>query len=206
MVEFGWFGILQILGALALFIYGLKVMSEAMQRVASIQLRDALQRVTNNRFSAFLTGFFTTAAIQSSSATTVMTVSFVNAGIISLMAAAGIIIGANVGTSVTVWIVTILGFELNLFTLCLPLIALAMPFLFFKNGKYRNWAEAVIGFSLLLISIEFLKSVVPDIQKDQDIMIFLGQLGNHGFFSILIFIFIGIVITALIQSSGAAIA
>lgn len=206
MVEFGWYGILQILGALALFIYGLKVMSEAVQRVASLQLRDALQRVTQNRFSAFLTGFFTTAAIQSSSATTVMTVSFVNAGIISLMAAAGIVIGANVGTSVTIWIVTLLGFELNLFTVCLPLIAIAMPFLFVKNGRYRHWAETVIGFSLLLISIQFLKSVAPDLQNHKEIMNFLGQLGNNGFVSILTFIFIGIVFTALIQSSSAAIA
>ncbi|MEO6133364.1 MAG: Na/Pi symporter, partial [Saprospiraceae bacterium] len=99
MVEFGWFGILQVFGALALFIYGMKVMSEGVQRVASIQLREALQRVTHNRFSSFLTGFFTTAMIQSSSAATVMTVSFVNAGIISLTAAASIIIGANVGTT-----------------------------------------------------------------------------------------------------------
>jgi len=206
MVEFGWYGILQILGALALFIYGLKVMSEGVQRMASIQLRDALLRVTQNRFSSFLTGFFTTAMIQSSSATTVMTVSFVNAGIISLMAAAGIIVGANVGTTVTIWIVTILGFELNLFTLCLPLIALAMPFLFWKNGKYRHWAETAIGFSLLLISLQFLKSVVPDLQRHNEIMAFLGQLGDHGLISILVFIFIGIVFTALIQSSSAAIA
>ena len=206
MVEFGWYGILQILGALALFIYGMKVMSEGMQRVASIQLRDALQRVTHNRFSSFLTGFFTTAAIQSSSATTVMTVSFVNAGIISLMAAAGIIVGANVGTAVTVWIVTVFGFKLNLFTLCLPLIALAMPFLFWKNGKYRHWAETAIGFSLLLISIEFLKSWVPGLQTQDEFMAFLGQLSNHGILSILFFICIGIIFTALIQSSSAAMA
>ncbi|MFZ1676569.1 MAG: Na/Pi symporter [Saprospiraceae bacterium] len=206
MVEFGWYGILQVLGALALFIYGMKVMSEGVQRMASIQLRDALQRVTHNRISSFLTGFFTTAMIQSSSATTVMTVSFVNAGIISLTAAASIIIGANVGTTVTIWIVTILGFELNLFTLCLPLIALAMPFLFWKNGKYRHWAESAIGFSLLLISLQFLKSVVADLQQHNEIMTFLGHLADHGLISILIYIFIGIVFTALIQSSSAAIA
>lgn len=189
-----------------MFIYGMKVMSEGVQRVASIQLRDSLQRVTQNRFSSFLTGFFTSAAIQSSSATTVMTVSFVNAGIISLTAAAGIIIGANIGSVVTVWFVTLLGFELNLFTLCLPLIALAMPFLFLKAGKYRHWAETAIGFSLLLISVEFLKSVVPDLQRHTAIMEFLGQLGNNGLISILLFIVIGIVFTALIQSSSAAIA
>lgn len=206
MVEFGWYGILQILGALALFIYGLKVMSEGMQRVASLQLREALQRVTHNKLSSFLAGFFTTAAIQSSTATTVMTVSFVNAGIISLMAAAGVIIGANLGTSVTIWIVTIFGFKFNFFTLCLPLIAVAMPFLFLKNGKYRQWAEGVIGFSLLLIAIEFLKSVVPGLQNHQQIMSFLGELGEHGLASIIAFIFIGIVFTALIQSSSAAIA
>ncbi|MBK9981404.1 MAG: Na/Pi cotransporter family protein [Saprospiraceae bacterium] len=206
MVEFGWYGILQVLGALALFIYGMKVMSEGVQRMASIQLREALQRVTQNRISSFLTGFFTTAMIQSSSAATVMTVSFVNAGIISLTAAASIIIGANVGTTVTIWIVTILGFELNLFTLCLPLIALAMPFLFWKNGKYRHWAESAIGFSILLISLQFLKSVVADLQQHNDIMSFLGHLADHGLISILIYIFIGIVFTALIQSSSAAIA
>ncbi len=206
MVEFGWYGILQVLGALALFIYGMKVMSEGVQRMASIQLREALQRVTQNRISSFLTGFFTSAMIQSSSAATVMTVSFVNAGIISLTAAASIIIGANVGTTVTIWIVTILGFELNLFTLCLPLIALAMPFLFWKNGKYRHWAESAIGFSLLLISLQFLKSVVADLQQHNEIMTFLGHLADHGLISILIYIFIGIVFTALIQSSSAAIA
>ncbi|MEP6647106.1 MAG: Na/Pi symporter [Saprospiraceae bacterium] len=206
MVEFGWFGILQVLGALALFIYGMKVMSEGIQRMASIQLREALQRVTHNRISSFLTGFFTTAMIQSSSAATVMTVSFVNAGIISLTAAASIIIGANVGTTVTIWIVTILGFELNLFTLCLPVIALAMPFIFWKNGKYRHWAETAIGFALLLISLQFLKSVVADLQHHKAIMAFLGHLGEHGLVSIIIYIVIGIVFTALIQSSSAAIA
>ncbi|HJW30601.1 MAG TPA: Na/Pi symporter, partial [Saprospiraceae bacterium] len=206
MVDLAWYGILQIIGALALFMYGMKVMSEGVQRIASIQLRDSLQRVTQNKVSSFLTGFFTSAAIQSSSATTIMTVSFVNAGIITLMAAAGIIVGANVGTSVTVWFVTILGFEFNLFNLCLPLIALAMPFIYVKNGKYRQWAETVIGFSLLLIAIQFLKSVVPEIQRHTEIMAFFGRLGDHGLYSILIFTIIGIVFTALIQSSSAAVA
>lgn len=206
MVELAWFGILQTIGALALFIYGMKVMSEGVQRIASIQLRDALQRVTQNKVSSFLTGFFTTAAIQSSSATTVMTVSFVNAGIISLSAAAGIIIGANVGSSITIWMVTILGFEFNLFNICLPLIAVAMPFLFIKNGKYRHWAETFIGFSILLIALQFLKSVVPDIQRQQDVISFISNLGNHGFWSIILFLTIGIVFTALIQSSSASMA
>ena len=107
MVEVAWYGILQIIGALALFLYGLKVMGEGMQRIASIQLRDALQRVTQNKLSSFLTGFFTTAAIQSSSAMTIMTISFVNAGILSLAAAGGLIIGANLGTVVNVWMVSI---------------------------------------------------------------------------------------------------
>ena len=206
MVELGWYGILQIIGALALFIYGMKVMSEGVQRIATIQLRDSLQKVTQNKISSFLTGFFTTAALQSSSAVTVMTISFVNAGIISLTAAAGIIIGANAGSSVTIWMVTILGFEYNLFTLCLPLIALSMPFLFIKNGKYRHWAETAIGFSLLLIALQFLKSVVPDLQKQPDLMSFISGLGNHGFLSIILFLSIGIVFTALIQSSSASMA
>lgn len=206
MADLGWFGILQVIGALALFIYGMKVMSEGVQRLASLQLRDALQRVTQNKVSTFLTGFFTTAALQSSSATTVITISFVNAGIISLTAAAGIIIGANVGSTVTIWIVTILGFEYNLFTLCLPMIALAMPFLFIKNGKNRHWAETVIGFSILLIALQFLKGVVPDIQKQQDLIYYISRLGNHGFLSIVLFLTIGFVFTALIQSSSASMA
>lgn len=206
MADLGWLGILQVIGALALFIYGMKVMSEGVQRLASLQLRDALQRVTQNKVSTFLTGFFTTAALQSSSATTVITVSFVNAGIISLTAAAGIIIGANVGSTVTIWMVTILGFEYNLFTLCLPMIALAMPFLFIKNGKNRHWAETVIGFSILLIALQFLKDVVPDIQKQQDLIYYISRLGNHGFLSIVLFLTIGFVFTALIQSSSASMA
>ncbi len=206
MVELDWYGILQLVGALALFMYGLKVMSEGVQRMASVQLRDALQRVTQNKFSSFLTGFFTSAAIQSSSATTIMVVSFVNAGIVSLAAAAGIIVGANVGTAVTVWFVTILGFELNLFTLCLPLIAVAMPFIYIQNGKYRQLAETVIGFSLLLIAIQFLKSVVPEIQQHSEVMAFLGHLGDHGIYSIIIFTAIGVVFSSLIQSSSAAFA
>lgn len=206
MVEGGWFGILQVIGALALFIYGMKVMSEGVQRLASLQLRDALQKVTQNKVSTFLTGFFTTAALQSSNATTVMTVSFVNAGIISLTAAAGIIIGANMGSAVTIWMVTMLGFEYNLFAICLPMIALAMPFLFIQNGKHRHWAETFIGLSILLIALQFLKSVVPDIQQDQELISFISRLGNHGLLSLFVFLTIGFVFTALIQSSSAAMA
>jgi len=206
MVEIGWYGILQIFGALALFIFGMKVMSEGVQRIASIQLRDSLQKVTQNKVSSFLTGFFTTAALQSSSVITVMTISFVNAGIISLTAAAGIIIGSNVGSSVTIWMVTILGFEYNLFRICLPLIALAMPFLFIKNGKYRHWAETAIGFSILLLALQFLKDVVPDLQRHPDLMYFISDLGNHGLLSIILFLSIGMILTALIQSSSASMA
>lgn len=206
MADLGWLGILEVIGALALFIYGMKVMSEGVQRLASLQLRDALQRVTQNKVSSFLTGFFTTAALQSSSATTVITVSFVNAGIISLTAAAGIIIGANVGSTVTIWMVTILGFGYDLFTLSLPMIALAMPFLFIKNGKNRHWAETMIGFSILLIALQFLRNVVPDIQKQQDLIYYISRLGNHGFLSIVLFLTIGFGFTALIQSSSASMA
>ncbi len=206
MVELGWLGIFQIIGALSLFIYGMKVMSEGVQRIASTQLRDGLKRVTQNKVSTFLTGFFTTSVLQSSSAAGVMTVSFVNAGILSLTAAAGIIIGANVGSSVTIWIVTIFGFEYNLFALCLPMVAVAMPFIFVKNGKYRYWAETIIGFAILLISLQFLKSIVPDIQKQEEIIWFISNLGNQGFLSIVLFLAIGIGFTALIQSSSALMA
>ncbi len=206
MFELGWLGIFQIVGALALFIYGMKVMSEGVQRIASVQLRDGLKRVTQSKISTFLTGFFASSVLQSSSAAAVMTVSFVNAGIISLTAAAGIIIGANVGSSVTIWIVTLFGFEYNLFALCLPMIAVAMPFIFIKNGVYRFWAETIIGFSILLISLQFLKSIVPDIQKQEEIIWFISSLGNKGFLSIILFMAIGVIFTALIQSSSALMA
>lgn len=206
MVELGWLGIFQIIGALALFIYGMKVMSEGVQRIASTQLRHGLKRVTQNKFSTFLTGFFTTSILQSSSAAGVMTVSFVNAGIISVTAAAGIIIGSNVGSSVTIWVVTLFGFEYNLFALCLPMIAVAMPFIFIKNGKYRYWAETIIGFAILLISLQFLKSIVPDIQKQEEIIWFISNLGNKGLLSIILFLAIGIIFTSLIQSSSALMA
>lgn len=206
MVEQGWYGLLQLLGALALFLYALKVVSEGVQRIATLQLRDALARVTQGKFSSFLTGFLTTAAVQSSSATTVMTISFVNAGIVSLTAAAGIIIGANAGTIVTVGMVTLLGFELNLFTLCLPLIGLSMPFLFIRSGKFRHYAETVIGFSLLLLALQFMKSVVPQLQAEDRMMAFIGRLGNAGVLSVLLFIFLGTLLSALIQSSSAAVA
>lgn len=206
MFEFGWYGFLQLLGALALLIYGLKVMSEGVQRIASIQLRQSLQKVTQNSISSFLTGFFTTALVQSSSATTVLTVSFVNAGILTLRAAAGIIIGANIGIIVTIWLVTILGFEFNLFTICLPLIGISLPFLYIRNGKYRHWAETLIGFSILLLAIQFMKSIVPELQKNAGFMEFLSQLSGNGLLSVILFLGIGILLAALIQSSSAAIA
>jgi phosphate:Na+ symporter len=206
VVELGWYGFLQLLGALALFIYGLKVLSEGVQRIATLQLRESLERVTQGKLSSFLTGFLTTAAVQSSSATTVMTISFVNAGIISLTAAAGIIVGANAGTIVTVGMVTILGFELNLFTLCLPLIGLTMPFFFIRNGKYRHWAETVIGFSLLLLSLQFMKSVVPQWQAESDVLSFVARVSDDGIFSVIFFILLGTLLSALIQSSSAAVA
>lgn len=206
MLEFGWYGFLQLLGALALLIYGLKVMSEGVQRIASIQLRQSLQKVTQNKISSFLTGFFTTALVQSSSATTVLTVSFVNAGILTLRGAAGIIIGANIGIIVTIWLVTILGFEFNLFTICLPLIGLSLPFLYVRNGKYRHWAETLIGFSILLLAIQFMKSIVPELQKHAEFMEFLSRLSGNGVLSIIVFLGIGILLAALIQSSSAAIA
>lgn len=206
MVEQGWLGIFQIIGALALFMYGIKVMSEGVQRIASLQLRDALQRVTQNKVSTFFTGFVTSSLLQSGSAATLLTISFVNAGIITLTAAAGLVIGANAGSSVTIWMLTIFGFEYNLFALCLPMIAVAMPFVFLYNGRHRNWAETIIGFSIVLIALQFLKSVVPDLHHHQEIISFVSYLGRHGWLSILLFLIIGALLTAFIQSISAAMA
>lgn len=207
-MEFGFWNFFQIAGALAFFIYGMKVMSEGIQKAAGSQLRNILRTMTKNRYIGVFTGFLITAIIQSSSATTVMTVSFVNAGLLSLVESAGIMMGANIGTTITGWLISILGFKVKLSLFSIPLFAIALPMIFIKKGKIRFWGEFLIGFALLFMGLSELKDAVKilDLKSNPDVLSFLGNYANLGFLSSLFFVLVGTLVTIVVQSSSAAMA
>lgn len=198
--------ILTLLGALGLFLFGMKLMSEALQKVAGNKMRNILSAMTSNRFKGVFTGFLVTTTIQSSSATTVMVVSFVNAGLLSLIEAVGVIMGANIGTTVTAWIISLLGFKVSLSLLSLPLIGLSFPLFFSKNNFRKSWGEFMIGFAILFIGLQFLKDSVPDINGNPAALNFLATFTDLGFISVIIFLIIGSLLTVMIQSSSATMA
>ena len=198
------FQILEILGSLGIFFYGMKRMSESIQRLTGDKLRASMKFVTKNRFAGVLTGFFITSVIQSSSATTVMVVSFVNAGLLTLVESIGVIMGANLGTTVTIWIVSILGFKVSLSAISIPIIGLGIPFTFSKDSKRQNAGDAVVGFGLLFLGLGFLKKAVPDIKNNPEMLQFLADYTNMGYISIFMFIIVGIILTVIVQSSSAA--
>ncbi|MBP5536098.1 MAG: Na/Pi cotransporter family protein [Bacteroidales bacterium] len=200
--------ILNFAGALALFLFGMKLMSEGLQKVAGSKMRNTLDKITNNPFSGILTGTAVTAAIQSSSATTVMVVSFVNAGLLSLSGAVAVIMGANIGTTLTAWIITLfgLGESGGAFSLSLFLAACALLFLFAKKTRLKSIGESIIGLSLLLVGMGFLQTAMPDLSAYPDFLEFLGRLSHSGYLSILLFVVIGALLTCLIQASAAMMA
>lgn len=203
--SFGVFGILRLVGSLGLFIYGMKMMSEGIQKVAGNKMREILGAMTSNRFTGLLTGFITTALIQSSSATTVMIVSFVNAGLLTLRQAIGVIMGANIGTTMTAFLILVFGFsKFSISDYALPLIAFGFPMLFFKNNQLKSLGETLIGFSVLFMGLDFLKESVPVITPDQ--LEFLVGLSQYGIGSTLLFVLIGTLLTVIVQSSSAAMA
>ncbi len=205
-MDFGFWDIAQILGALAFFIYGMKIMSDGIQRAAGSQLRNILRSMTKNRFLGVFTGFLITALLQSSSATTVMAVSFVNAGLLTLIESAGILMGANIGTTITAWIVSILGFKVQLNVISIPLFAIGFPMTFIQKGKIRYWGEFVLGFAILFMGLGFLKDSVPDLKGNPEVLDFLTSFTNWGILSTIFFVFVGTVITVIVQSSSAAMA
>jgi len=205
-MDFGFLDILNLLGALAFFIYGMKIMSEAIQRVAGSKMREILRSMTSNRFKGVLTGFLITGIVQSSSATTVLVVSFVNAGLLSLVESIGVIMGANIGTTITAWLISIIGFKVKIDAYALIIIAFAFPLLFSKRDKIKTWGEVFIGFSLLFMGLAYLKDSVPDLKSNPEILEFLSNYANLGFLSTLIFVAIGTVMTVIVQSSSAAMA
>ncbi len=205
-MDFGFGDVIQILGALAFFVYGMKMMSDGIQRAAGSQLRKILRTMTKNRYLGVFTGFLTTALVQSSSATTVMTVSFVNAGLLSLVESAGVMMGANIGTTITGWIVSFLGFKVKLHVLSIPLFAVAVPMLFSKKGKFKYWGEFLIGFAILFLGLSYLKGAVPDIKGNPEVLAWIQNFADYGFLSRVFFVFIGALITVVVQSSSAAMA
>ena len=205
-MNFGLFEILTLVGSLGFFIYGMKIMSEGIQKLAGAKMRSVLGAITNNKFAGIFTGFFTTSVIQSSSATTVMIVSFVNAGLLSLRQAIGVIMGANIGTTVTAFLVLGLGFgKLSLATYALPLIALGLPLIFFKRDNLSSLGDFIIGFALLFMGLEALKTSVPSFDQGGFYNL-IEPLTNQGIFSVIIFVFVGTFVTILVQSSSAAMA
>ena len=198
--------ILSIAGSLGLFLFGMKIMSDGIQKTAGDKLKTILNMMTKNRIAAVFTGFFVTVLIQSSSATTVMIVSFVNAGLLNLGQAIGVIMGANIGTTVTGWIVALLGFKFKITTMALPAIGMGLPFFFSKNLKRKEIGEILIGFGLLFLGLGFLKDSVPDIKSHPEILAFIQNLTGYGIGSLILFVVIGGLITVIVQSSSAAMA
>ena len=197
---------LELLGSLALFLYGMKLMSEGIQKAAGDGFQKILSSMTRNRVFGVLTGFLITGIVQSSSATTVMTVSFVNAGLLTLTESAGIMMGANIGTTVTAWFLSILGFKVKLGAIAIPILAVGVPMLFFKRTKWRFWGETIIGFALLFYGLTLLKGAVPDIKHNPELVSFVAEFTDWGYFSYILFILIGGLLTVIIQSSSATMA
>ena len=210
IMDFGFWDVLRIIGALGFFIYGMKVMSDSLQHVAGSKMRQILRAMTSNRYTGVMTGFLITAILQSSSATTVMTVSFVNAGLISLVESAGIMMGANVGTTITGWLVSTVGFKVKIANYALPVIAVAFPFMFSAKQNRKKWAEVAVGFALLFMGLDELKNSVPDLKSNPDLLSFLQGFADPdaGYFKLLLinsmFVLIGGLVTVIIQSSSAA--
>ncbi len=195
-----------ILGSIGFFIYGMKIMSDGIQLAAGAQLREILRSMTRNKYLGVFTGFLITALVQSSSATTVMTVSFVNAGLLSLVESAGVMMGANIGTTITGWIISVLGFKVKMSMLSIPIFTFAIPMLFSSRDKLKHWGEFLIGFAILFLGLDFLKASVPDLSADHGLLSSFQSLANFGILSRIIFVLIGTLITIIVQSSSAAMA
>lgn len=205
-MQFGLLELLTLIGAVGLFLYGMKLMSEGIQKAAGDRLRHILSLMTSNRWLGALTGIFITVLVQSSSATTVMVVSFVNAGLISLAESIAVIMGANIGTTATAWIISLFGFKVNIATFAVPLIAFAVPLLFAKKNSWKNWGEFLLGFALLFMGLDFLNNSVPDLQSHPEVFSALQSYSNMGFGSVLLFLFVGLVLTMIVQASSATFA
>ena len=195
-----------LLGALGMFLYGMNLMSSGLQKAAGDRLRNFLSAMTSNPFKGVLTGLGITSVIQSSSATTVMVVSFVNAGLLTLAQAISVIMGANIGTTVTAWLVSWLGFKADISILAVPLMALGFVLSLSKKDMRRNISELIVGFSLLFLGLSLMKNSVPDLQQTPEVLSFIQGWQDYGFGSVLIFLVFGTLLTLVLQSSSATMA
>ncbi|MGV3637130.1 MAG: Na/Pi cotransporter family protein, partial [Flavobacteriales bacterium] len=204
-MRFGIIEFLTLAGSLGLFIYGMKAMSEGLQKVAGARMRDVLKVMTANRFLSVFTGFITTVLIQLSSVTSVMVVSFANAGLITVRQSIGVLMGANIGTTVKALLFSALGFaSMDIHVFALPIIGLAFPLLFLKGRHSKPIGDFMVGFAILFLGLEFLKNVVP--VPDSDGVAVLERITGHGVFSVLLFTGLGMVFTMMVQSSSVALA
>ena len=202
-------GILQVftlLGALGMFLYGMNLMSSGLQKAAGERLRGFLSVMTSNPFKGVMTGLGVTSIIQSSSATTVMVVSFVNAGLLTLVQAIGVIMGANIGTTVTAWMVSWLGFKADISILAVPMMLFGFLFSNSKKDKRKSIGELIVGFCLLFLGLSFMKESVPDLSETPEVLNFVSSWASHGFWSVLLFLVFGTVLTLILQSSSATMA
>lgn len=198
--------LLSLVGSLGLFLFGMKIMSEGLEKFAGERLRNILAAMTRNRFMGVLTGITVTALIQSSSATTVMVVSFVNAGLMNLTQAIGVIMGANVGTTVTAWIISAIGFKVNIAAMSLPMLAIGVPLIFSGSNKRKSIGEFVFGFSFLFMGLSFLQQAATDLNIGAMVATMLAHVADGGFFTIILFVLVGALVTMLVQASAATMA
>ena len=205
-MDYSFFDFLRLIGSLALFLYGMKIMSEGLQKFAGDSLRRILTAMTTNRVTGVLTGVLITALIQSSSATTVMVVSFVNAGLLTLTQSIGVIMGANIGTTVTAWLISALGFKVDIAAFALPLLAFALPLFFSGKSSRKSIGEFVLGFAFLFMGLQSLKANAPDLGANPEMLAFVQNYTDMGFFSIILFLFIGAILTMIVQASAATMA
>lgn len=205
-MNYSFLDFLGLIGAVGLFLYGMKVMSEGLQKAAGDRLRNILGAMTRNRATGTITGFFITALIQSSSASTVMVVSFVNAGLMTLAQSMAVIMGANVGTTFTAWIIALFGFKVDIAAFALPLIGISVPLLFSKKSRTKSIGEFGIGFAFLFMGLSLISKYVPDLQQNPEMFEFLQRYTSMGFGSVLIFCLVGLIVTMVIQSSAATFA
>ena len=205
-MDYSFFDFLRLIGSLGLFLYGMKIMSEGLQKFAGDSLRRILTAMTTNRVTGVLTGVLITALIQSSSATTVMVVSFVNAGLLTLTQSIGVIMGANIGTTVTAWLISALGFKVDIAAFSLPLLAFGIPVLFSGKSSRKSVGEFIFGFSFLFMGLQALKANAPDLGANPEMLAFVQNYADMGFFSIILFLFIGAILTMIVQASAATMA
>ena len=206
-MDYTFFDFLKLIGSLGLFLYGMKIMSEGLQKIAGEQLRNILTAMTRNRVMGVLTGILITALIQSSSAASVMVVSFVNAGLLTLAQSIGVIMGANIGTTVTAWMISLFGFgKFSISIISIPLLGVGLPLIFSSKSKRKSLGEFIFGFAFLFLGLDYLKDSMPDLQNNPGVLAFVSNFSDLGFLSTLIFLFIGAILTVIVQSSSATVA